>query len=140
MPVRGEAGAMLTIQSSVTPPLTHPMDTTEGMLDYARLALANQSAQTSDEFVIPQIDPNVLNAAIELAGRLPEGATLVYDPTDGMGWIDPRGWKVYFGIDLSDLQVKEAEYQVIVDHLTQQGITPVMISVEFPHAPYYRTE
>jgi len=116
------------------------MDTTEGMLDYARLALANQSAQTSDEFVIPQIDPNVLNAAIELAGRLPEGATLVYDPTDGMGWIDPRGWKVYFGIDLSDLQVKEAEYQVIVDHLTQQGITPVMISVEFPHAPYYRTE
>jgi len=57
-----------------------------------------------------------------------------------MGWIDPRGWKVYFGIDLSDLQVKEAEYQVIVDHLTQQGITPVMISVEFPHAPYYRTE
>lgn len=140
MPVRGEAGSVLTIQSSVTPPLTHPMDTTEGMLDYARLALANQSAQTSDEFVIPQIDPNVLHAAIELAARLPEGATLVYDPTDGMGWVDPRGWKVFFGIDLSDLQVKEAEYQVIVDHLTQQGITPVMISVEFPHAPYYRTE
>ena len=140
MPVRGEVGALVAIQSSVTPPLTNPLDTTQGVLDYAILALANQSASTTGEMVIPQMDPNVLKAAIELTAQLPEGASLVYDPVEGMGWVDPRGWKVFFGINLSDLTTKEAEYQAIVDKLTQQGITPVTISVEFPHAPYYRTE
>lgn len=140
MPVRGDVGALITIQSSVTPPLTNPIDTTQGVLDYARLALANQSAGSTSDMIIPQMDPNVLKAAVELTAQLPEGASLVYDPVEGMGWVDPRGWKVFFGIDLSDLQTKEAEYQVIVDKLTQQGIAPVMISVEFPHAPYYRTE
>jgi len=140
MPVRGEAANLVTIQSSVTPPLTNPIDTTQGVLDYARLALTNQMASTSDEIIIPQMDPNVLKAAIELTSKLPQGASLVYDPIDGMGWIDPRGWKVFFGINLADLQIKEAEYQTIVDKLSREGITPVMISVEFPHAPYYRTE
>lgn len=140
MPVRGDVGSLVAIQSNVTPPLTNPIDTTQGVLDYARLALANQSASTTGEMIIPQMDPNVLKAAIELTAQLPAGASLVYDPVEGMGWVDPRGWSVFFGIDLSDLAVKEAEYQAIVDQLTQQGITPVTISVEFPHAPYYRTE
>lgn len=140
MPVRGDVGSLVTVQSSVAPPLTNPIDTTQGVLDYARLALANQSAATTGEMVIPQMDPNVLKAAIELTAKLPEGASLVYDSVEGMGWVDPRGWKVYFGIDLTDLATKEAEYQAIVDQLTAQGITPVTISVEFPHAPYYRTE
>ncbi len=140
MPIRGEAANLVTVQSSVTPPLTNPVDTTQGVLDYARLALANQAAAANGETVIPQMDPNVLKAAIELTAQLPQGATLVYDPTDGMGWIDPRGWKAFFGIDLADLQVKQSEYQTIVDKLSQEGITPVMISVEFSHAPYYRTE
>jgi hypothetical protein len=140
MPVRGEAANLVTIQSSVIPPLTHPIDTTAGVLDYARLALANQALASTQEMVIPQMDPNVLNAAIELTSKLPQGASLVYDPVNGMGWVDPRGWRVYFGIDLSELSVKEAEYQTIIDKLSQEGVTPVMISVEFLNAPYYRTE
>jgi len=75
MPVRGEAANLVTIQSSVTPPLTNPIDTTQGVLDYARLALTNQMASTSDEIIIPQMDPNVLKAAIELTSKLPQGAS-----------------------------------------------------------------
>jgi hypothetical protein len=29
-------------------------------------------------------------------------------------------------------------YQAIVDNLTQRGISPTMVSVEYPNAPFYR--
>lgn len=140
MPVRGDAGTLITIQSEVIPPLTAGSVTTNGVLDYTTLAAQNLAVEDDAEMVVPQISPDVLNAAIGLTAQLPEGASLVYDPVDGMGWVDPRGWKVFFGIDLSDLQMKQVEYQTIIDQLTQSGTTPTMVSVEFLHAPYYRTE
>lgn len=140
MPVRGDAGALITIQSEVIPPLTAGSLSSNGVVDYSALAAENLAAEADAEIVVPQISPDVLQAAVGLTAQLPEGASLVYDPVDGMGWVDPRGWKVFFGIDLSDLQMKQAEYQTIIDQLTQSGVAPTMVSVEFVHAPYYRTE
>ncbi len=140
MPVRGDVGSLITIKSNVIPPLTTAVDTSNGALDFSQIAAANKNAADDSKLILPQISPDVLQAAIGLTAQLPEGAILIYDPVNGMGWFDQRGWKVFFGLDLSDLQLKLTEYQSIIDRLTKEGVTPTLISVEFVHAPYYRTE
>ena len=63
---------------------------------------------------------------------------LLYDPQYGFGWVDQRGWTVWFGTDAQEMDVKLRVYSVLVDSLAQRGITPTFISVEYPGAPYYR--
>jgi len=36
------------------------------------------------------------------------------------------------------MPMKVTMYQTVVDNLAQRGITPTMVSVEYPNAPYYR--
>ena len=140
MPVRGDAGTLLTIQSSVTPPLTNAVASPKSVIDFAQMVYAEKTTPVTPEESIKYIDPQVLQTAISLSAQLPEGASLVYDPINGMGWNDPLGWQVFFGTDLSNIQFKQTEYQAIVDRLSQLGITPALISVEHVDAPYYRTE
>jgi len=69
---------------------------------------------------------------------MPEGTTLIYEPDYGLGWDDSRGWKVYFGKTTGDMSMKITMYQALVDNLTQRGVAPSMVSVEYPNAPFYR--
>jgi len=39
-----------------------------------------------------------------------------------------------------DMEMKLSVYQAMVDRLQSEGIQPALISVEYVHAPYYRTE
>jgi len=71
---------------------------------------------------------------------LPEGSNLQYDPEFGLGWQDPAGWRVYFGKDISNIEIKLAEYQAILAALKEKNLSPSMISVEFLYAPFYRLE
>jgi len=71
---------------------------------------------------------------------MPQETTFLYSHNNGLGWIDPGGWKVYVGLDLSDLGTKIAEYQAIIKKLDLQGIRPVMVSVEHIDAPFFRTQ
>ena len=73
-----------------------------------------------------------------LAPSVPAGTTMVYDPRYGLGWSDPRGWQVSFGSDAKDMSLKLHVYQSLVTSLTQQGIIPTFISVQYANAPYYR--
>ena len=66
--------------------------------------------------------------------------TIRFDPTHGIGWQDPAGWIVYFGLDGSDMLQKLQMYDAIVKDLQSRNVTPEFISVEFLHAPYYRME
>jgi hypothetical protein len=65
---------------------------------------------------------------------------ILYDPTLGFGWNDPRGWSVYFGTSSLDIELKMRVYETLVNSLTQRGIRPVMINVTYPTAPYYRIQ
>lgn len=135
MPARGDGGTLLTIQSSVAAPASSP--TTAAAVDSS----SQDAGSTPTIPSAPQyIDPQILQAAISLSAQLPSGASLVYDPVSGMGWNDPQGWQVYFGLDLSNIAFKEAEYQAILQRLQALGITPSLISVAYVDSPYYRTE
>jgi hypothetical protein len=84
------------------------------------------------------ISPDIVKAIQTIAPAVPQGETVEYDPKYGLGWADSRGWKVYFGTTVSDMPLKLEVYKSLVDSLTQKGIQPAFISVQYANAPYYR--
>lgn len=141
MTPRGDVGPLLMVNSDSAVPLMKSQSAgVHSAVDFANLVLARKVDPLTPEDVINTIDPKVMKAAIDLNTQMPSGATLVYDPISGMGWRDPRGWKAFFGIDLSNIQFKLVEYQTIVDKLTKEGINPTVISVAHVDFPYFRTQ
>jgi hypothetical protein len=104
------------------------------------MIIERQSGNLTSEELIDLISPDTLNAIIEMSAILPAGGSLVYNPISGMGWRDPRGWEVFFGTDLSNIDFKQVEYETILARLVEMGVSPAMISVEHIDAPYYRME
>ena len=88
----------------------------------------------------PFLSQEMAAALMTLSPRVPQGASLIYDPRYGLGWSDPRGWQAYFGHTDGDVNTKILVYQAMVDYLSKKEITPKLISVEYPDAPFYRTE
>jgi cell division protein FtsQ len=90
---------------------------------------------------IQQIDPQLVEVLFKMSEfRPPESGEMVFDDQRGFGWTDPRGWQVYFGTRLDDIDQKLVVYDAIVERMVRDGIQPALISVEFLHAPYYRME
>jgi hypothetical protein len=87
----------------------------------------------------PLLAPEMVQSILLVSEQAPAGAKLIYDPIHGLGWKDRRGWDVFLGND-QDVAVKLSVYRSILDHLKGSENRPVIISVEYVHAPYYRLE
>ena len=140
MQKRGDLPDLLTVESSVPPPLAQINTRANSIVDYARMIIERQSSDVTIDKLVDHMDPGALGAVIELSAILPAGGSLVYDPISGMGWRDPGGWEVYFGTDLTNMDLKQVEYQTILARLMETGVSPAMISVEHIYAPYFRME
>ncbi len=139
-PARGDAGPLLTINSTNEPPYFQPQPLS-GDGQQAIPNTLNHLRDTAKASTWPkQIPGDLLKAAYELRNTLTPEVVLNYDPVSGLGWDDPAGWKVFIGSSLEDLDIKLAMYQTIIENLSAQGIHPALISVESIHAPYYRLE
>jgi cell division protein FtsQ len=121
-PPRGFVEGLVTVSAAGTPPAPANVDMTQTI--GARRFLSTEMAL----------------ALLALSPNVPQGSALVYDPRYGLGWTDPRGWQTYFGNSSGDISVKLRVYQSILDYLAGRSITPRLISVEYPDAPFYRTE
>ena len=86
----------------------------------------------------PYVSEDLVRAIQFLAPKIPPDSTLTYDPRYGLGWTDNRGWKAYLGSDSSDMSMRWLVYQALVNSLLQRGIYPILISVQYSNAPYYR--
>lgn len=86
----------------------------------------------------PFISAEMVQAVKGLAGHVPPGVPILYEPSSGFGWSDPRGWRAYFGTSARDVELKMRVYESMVTSLTQRGIQPALINVTYPAAPYYR--
>lgn len=86
----------------------------------------------------PFISADMVQTLKGLAGRIPTGVPILYDPASGFGWNDPQGWRVFVGTSARDIELKMRVYESMVASLTQRGIRPAMINVTYPAAPYYR--
>ena len=86
------------------------------------------------------ISPELVSAVLQLSKEAPEGKPLIYSHEHGLGWKDGRGWEVYFGTDIQDIDMKLQVYKAILKEIKKKDVRPIFISVEFVHAPYYRLE
>lgn len=84
--------------------------------------------------VIPQ---DVVDGALQLHTLLPTLEALIYDPVEGLGYQDPRGWRVWFGAGTA-MPARLNVYNAIVADLEQRDIYPEMIDVGDTNAPYYK--
>lgn len=86
----------------------------------------------------PYLRQELVDAIIALSPLVPANTTMTYSAADGLGWIDPRGWRVAFGTSAHDMPLKMRVYLALVDTLTVSNKTPEFISVVHPDGPFYR--
>ena len=143
---RGEAGVDLvwvTAEGDPPAPAAAAAVTPEnGAQDPAKTADNLSGAATVSATAGPAlyISPELIQAIVQMRAQVPDGNTLAYSPMYGLGWTDPKGWKVYFGSEVDHIDLKLKEYAAIVAQLEAKEIKPSMISVEFLDAPFYRVE
>ncbi|MBM3144297.1 MAG: FtsQ-type POTRA domain-containing protein [Chloroflexi bacterium] len=128
-PPRGEAENLVRVLASTSPPAPFVLEEVE-------------STTEGDETLRAFMSPEMAASIIALSGIAPDGVPLVFDERHGFGWRDPGGWDVYFGAQTSDaaMATKLAIYEAAVQRLSEEGIRPTLISLEYLHAPYYRME
>jgi len=85
------------------------------------------------------IPVEMVSAILSMSAQAPDETPVVYDSKHGLGWKDTRGWEVYFG-DALDIDMKLRVYNAMLKELQDDGVQPVLISVEYIHRPYYRLE
>jgi cell division protein FtsQ len=78
-----------------------------------------------------------IEGALQLRALRPNIELLHYDAVNGLSYADGRGWRGYFGVG-SDMEVKLAVYETLVEDLVRRGVQPAVISVSNPDAPFYR--
>jgi hypothetical protein len=111
-----------------------------GLITVFGLAVPPAGVPTSNDPLSPPsfMQKELVDAILVLAPNVPAGSTLTYDPNDGLGWKDDRGWKVFFGTNTQNMALKLRVYQSLVDSLAGLGKVPEYINVAYPDAPYYR--
>lgn len=132
-PARGDGSTLSLVEADILPGIT------EDML----AVIAGKRLMLGEDGITPmkiKLDPALVVTLVDLAKSVPEGSPLFYQPDRGFGWTDDHGWIVYFGANQTDLEQKQIVYTAIVNYLVRSGIKPAMVSVENPHAPYYRME
>ncbi|MEA3326226.1 MAG: FtsQ-type POTRA domain-containing protein [Chloroflexota bacterium] len=134
-PIRGEAEVAFSVVANSDPP---PAPTKEG-----DSLIENEDEPTLpmvEEPTFPRTTPKFIRGLLSISDYVPEDSYLQYDPQFGLGWQDSNGWLAYFGKDMTNIDIKLAEYQTIIAEMKRENITPALISLEFLHAPFYRLE
>jgi cell division protein FtsQ len=144
-PAIGSSQGLVYIKANAAPPApSAPVVEEEVSLQGTKgdaKASANAETEAQTDAPVQLLEPVLVKGILNLSQGLPEGSQLVYDGQHGFGWQDPEnGWMVYFGKDLDQPELRLRIYAAIVDMFTQKERKPVLISVEYLHAPYYRME
>lgn len=139
---RGQEPAnLVTVTSESNPPRYEAVPTPGPTPTSAATPASGSVTATPMAAGIPtRIDLRILTSALLLSRHLPDKAILIYTEKEGVGWRDSRGWDVYFGKSVDELETKISMVQAIVDQLNKKKIKPVYINLEFLNAPYYRLE
>ena len=145
IPLRGEAGEMLTIESHHYPDFYYPSINEKDVIEISKYHQKRNNWKSplhSMEWFKyhQQITPSLLDSILMLSALIPENKTLLYDPHRGLGWHDPHGWMIFIGFNLENIIEKWIMYEKIVSELSQRGVQPTLVSIEYLHAPYYRLD
>ena len=111
-----------------------PQDTSA---DLVQVESSENVLSISEAALIPAIEPEVMQSALELSQHLSDVEVLQYDPTHGFGFEDSRGWTVYFGKD-GDMAMKMRVYRALAETIAAKGISVTLVNLENQAAPYYQ--
>lgn len=138
-PAIGSSEGLIYVQANAAPP-GPAVD--EDLVASAESVAANGGEGVVDEVTSSQLlEPEVIAGLVNLESYLPAGTTLVYDGDHGFGWEDPNiGCMVYFGKKLDQVAARYAVYQEVINIFANKERKPVLISVEYIQAPFYRLE
>lgn len=95
--------------------------------------------QGMDEVLGPGscIDAATVSGALQFKALYPNVTEIVYDPAKGLGFLDGRGWVLWFG-DGTDLATKMAINNKIVQTVyTERRRQLIEVNVSDPDRPYY---
>lgn len=143
---RGEAEGLVTVYAEGNPPSggynlsMAKQDTSKPLASLSLMFFKTNSDEVAEVPAEIFIAPEMIPVMQEMAKQVPEGVAMVYHPRYGIGWTDPKGWEVYFGMQPTEMPQKLAAYNEIVKKLSNKGVQPELISMENLYAPYYRTE
>lgn len=84
-----------------------------------------------------RIPASVIQGALQLKQLRSNIELLHYDAVNGLSYQDGRNWRGYFGVG-TDMEVKLAVYESLINSLLARNIQPAMISVVDKDAPYYK--
>jgi len=98
-----------------------------------------QEEGAQDGSAVQFMSVEMVSAILSMSGQAPKDTPLLYDAKHGLGWRDNRGWEVYLG-DVSEIDMKLRVYQAMIEKINKEGLSPVLVSVEYTHTPYFRLE
>ena len=106
---QGDSEKLVIVNANIEPPME--------FTDFEETGLEGDSLQ-------PQgyIPMELVSAIFKSKSHAPEEAELVYDTQHGLGWLDSRGWDVFLGSDISDLDSKFLIYQAVLEKLQSDGL------------------
>lgn len=104
------------------------------LTDMLRIVVEGVEAPVGPNVLIPQ---SVVAGALQLRTIYPEMNAFLYDPNEGLGFQDSRGWRVWFG-EGTAMAAKDNVYRAIVADLQARHIQPEFIDVGDINAPYYK--
>lgn len=130
VPARTDVPGLLHIRADENAPTNLPVET---------IPAVDEGGEAEDglvEVTQPYVPQDVLEGALQLRRLRPNIDVLHYDIGGGLSYEDGRGWRAFFGTGNS-MARKLAVYETLVEHLLQEGATPVYISVSNHEKPYY---
>ncbi len=143
-PAIGSSEGLIYVQANAAPPIPVEVKVQETLAkEAATQAAIEESAgepmdQKTDDMLLT---PDLIDGILALSKYLPAGTTLFYDGDHGFGWQDPETeGMVYFGKQLDQVALRYSIYQEIANMFENKDRKPVLVSVEYLHAPFYRLE
>lgn len=103
------------------------------------LADSFPGGKAKDDREIPSsFSADTFRSMLTMGEMVPDGKTLYYTFDHGYGWDTDEGWRIFYGKSDADIGEKEAMAAGITAYLKEEEIQPVLLSLEFKDAPYYR--
>lgn len=139
-PAIGTSEGLIYVQANAKPPgPAVDEDLVASSESVAAAANGEESVKQANSSQL--LEPELITGLAYLQKYLPAGTTMVYDGDHGFGWQDPEmGCMVYFGKKLDQVALRYAVYQEIANMFIDKERKPVLISVEYIQAPYYRLD
>ena len=140
-PAIGSSDNLLYVLANDAPPSPPRLPAAEDHQDYDQGEATETPVVEEEEGKERLLEPDLVQNLLALSRALPEGSVLVYDGTYGFGWEDPTyGWMAYFGKHLDQAELRLKIYAEVAAMFEEKQRKPILISVEYIHAPYYRME